>query len=205
MTFILNGVTASPLALHDLLTAVGRFVRPTDEELLTLSGWGTWVHTSEEGDVLGFGRFSNLITDTGDTYYAAQAVVGVAPAGHTAPTLVTGMKLGTGTTAVSKNGAGAALVTYNTALTANKVFDATFPTSASLGGGLGAQVGYQVTWGAGLSTQSGIAEVVIVTDAAVDATSIASATICRALLSPTVNKGPSDTLAVTWTHKFLGA
>ena len=48
----------------------------------------------------------NLITAVGDQLYASRG------AGLTSSAVPTGMKLGTGSTAVAKTGAGAALVTY---------------------------------------------------------------------------------------------
>lgn len=190
--------------LHDRLVVVAGLARPMDHEV-GIRGFGAAVLMSPEGDILQEVPFSNLVTDSGDTYYAAMGIALVSPAAPAQPTKMTGMKLGTGSTAVAKNGAGAALVTYGTGVTANKVFDATFPSSASLGGGLGANASYQTTWTAGQATVTGLAEVVIVNDAATDATSTAANTIARALLSPVVNKGAADTLAVLWTHKFLGA
>ena len=47
----------------------------------------------------------NLVTDIGDDVIATRLFSDAIP-------IVTGMKLGTGTTAAAKNGAGAAMVTY---------------------------------------------------------------------------------------------
>lgn len=146
---------------------------------------------------------NNLITDAGDLYYVARGIAGVSPSVPADATKVTGMKLGTGVTAVAKNGAGAALVTYKTAT--NVVFDATYPQSSNLGAGLGVQAVYRTTFVAGVGTDAALAEVVIVNDAASNATSSAANTISRVLFPSTINKGASDTLAVTWNHKFLGA
>lgn len=148
-------------------------------------------------------EFKNLITDAGDLYQAQKVIVGISPANPTAPTAVTGMKLGTGTTAVSKSGAGAALVTYLTA--SNVTFDATYPQTANLGAGLGVNAVYRCTWAAGVATNSAIAEVVIVNDAATNATTSAANTISRALFGTAINKTATDSLVVTWNHKMLGA
>lgn len=113
----------------------------------------------------------------------------------------TGMKLGTGSTAVAKNGAGAALVTYVAA--SQQVFDSSFPASSSSSG---RRIQYKTTYAAGTATASGLNEVVIVCEGVLtDATSAAGFTISRALLSPVVNKGASDSLAITWNHTLLGA
>jgi hypothetical protein len=136
----------------------------------------------------------NLITAVGDQMYAARgAGIGSPPA---APT---GMKLGTGTTAVAKTGAGAALVTYLAG--SNKAFDATFPTAS------GGVATYKRTYAAGeATTASNITECVLVNETiATDATSAAAATISRVLLASPAPKAAGDTLTVTWTHTLLGS
>lgn len=113
----------------------------------------------------------------------------------------TGMKLGTGSTAVAKNGAGSALVTYQTG--SQQAFDASFPASSSSSG---RRIQYKTTYAAGTATASGLNEVVIVCEGVLtDATTAAGFTVSRALLSPVVNKGASDSLAITWNHTLLGA
>lgn len=144
----------------------------------------------------------NLITDAGDLYYASKAIVGISPANPSAPTAVNGMKLGTGTTAVAKAGAGGALVTYLSG--SNVAFDSTYPQTSNLGAGLGVTGVYRTTWGAGVATNSAITECAIVNDQATNATTSAANTIARIVFTA-VNKGASDTLAITWSHKFLGA
>jgi hypothetical protein len=157
-----------------------------------------------DGRVRQAGRCTNLITDAGDQYNASRVAAAVAPQAPADVTKVIGMKLGTGTTAVAKNGAGAALVTYQTG--SHKAFDATYPNTQSLGAGLGWTITYRCTYGAGVVTVNGLAEVVIIAEATLtDATNAAATTMSRALLSPVVNKGASDTLTITWTWKYLGA
>jgi hypothetical protein len=140
----------------------------------------------------------NLVSDIGDFVYAQRGSGVASPSA--APT---GMKLGTGSTAVAKNGAGAALVTYLT--NSHQGFDSGYPTVASAAGA-GATVSYRVTYAAGKATSAGaITECVIVNDAIADATSTAAATVSRVLLTGIGSKGASDTLTVTWTHKLLGS
>lgn len=146
--------------------------------------------------------FANLITDAGDLYYAQKCIVGIAPASPSAPTAMSGMKLGTGTTAVAKAGAGAALVTYKTG--SNQAFDSSFPSTSNLGSGAGVRDVYKTTWAAGTATDAALTEAVIVNDSATNATSTAANTICRTVFSAQ-NKGASDTLAITWNHLNLGA
>jgi len=142
-------------------------------------------------------EFVNLITQVGDQYYGERAAGIGSP-----PAQVTGMRLGTGTTAVAKTGAGAAIVTYvsGSAL----AIDGGFPTSALSGSSR--RIQWKTSWAAGVATASGIAEAVITNENPLtDVTGTAANTISRALLSPTVNKGASDTLAITWNHDLLGA
>lgn len=139
----------------------------------------------------------NLITQVGDQYYGERAAGIGSP-----PAQVTGMRLGTGSTAVAKTGAGAAIVTYTTG--SQVAIDGGFPTSAL--NGSSRRITWQSTWAAGVATASALAEVVITNETPItNVAGSAANTIARALLSPTVNKGASDTLVVTWAHDLLGA
>lgn len=178
------------------------FERPSTEEIVGLRGYGNW-QLHRDGELVDAGFFSNLITDIGDQYYAERAAGIASP-----PDQVSGMKLGTGSTAPSKTGAGAAIVTYaGTSITAQKAIDGSYPTSSQPGGaGTARRIQWRTTWAAGECTVSGLAEVVIVIENPLaDSAGAASTTISRALLSPTINKGASDTLTVTWNHDLLGA
>lgn len=146
----------------------------------------------EHGDLKARCVARNLVTNVGDQLYASRG------AGLTSSVVPVGMKLGTGSTAVAKSGAGAALVTYLS--NSHQVFDGTFPSTT------GGVTSYKVTYAAGkATTASPITEAVIFTDALADATSTAANTIARVLLPGIGSKGASDTLAVTWTNTILGA
>lgn len=112
------------------------------------------------------------------------------------------MKLGTGSTAVAKTGAGAALVTYLT--NSHQAFDATYPSSAVVSG---RAVTYKVTYAAGKATSAAtaITEVVIYSDVTADATSTAANTYSRAILAGIGSKQSTDTLSITWVVTLLGA
>ena len=69
---------------------------------------------------------------------------------------VSGMRLGTGTTAVSKTGAGAAIVTYVSG--SYHVLDS---VPASTLSGSSRRISYACTWAAGQGTSNGISEVVL--------------------------------------------
>lgn len=134
--------------------------------------------------------FSNLITQIGEQMYGER---GAGIAGAVA--VPTGMQLGTGSTAVAKTGAGAAIVT----LVASSLVAIGTPTSSIPG--TVRRITYATTWAAGTATATGITEVALVNQSTGTQTAApASATISRAILSPTVNKGASDSLTVTWQH-----
>lgn len=168
-----------------------------------LTGWARVRLFAPDGSIKDEQVVRNLITDTGDLYYATRGASAVSPAAPADATKVTGMKLGTGTTAASKNGAGAALVTY--LATSNNAFDATFPVVNNLGAGAGVEIEYKTTWGAGDSTNAAITECVIVNEAiASDTTSTAAETISRITFTA-IDKQANDILVIDWKHKFLGA
>jgi hypothetical protein len=154
----------------------------------------------KDGELLERFEGKNLVTDVGDQLYAERG------SGVGTPDLPTGMKLGTGSTAVAKTGAGAALVTYLSG--SNKAFDGGFPTSTQPGGaGTARVITYKRTYAAGeATTASPITEAAIVTETiSSDTTSTAAETISRILVAGISAKGASDTLTCTWTHSLLGA
>jgi hypothetical protein len=174
------------------------------EDRIGLVGYGIAALYGATGQLKQLEVFSNLITTAGDQYYAKMGIVGVSPAAPTAPTLANGMKLGTGSTAVAKSGAGGALVTYKTG--SNVVFNASYPVAAAVAGtDTGWTATYQSTWAAGVATDAALTEVVIVNDQATNATTTAANTYSRALFASAINKGALDALTVTWAHKFLGS
>lgn len=146
--------------------------------------------------------FTNLITDYGDQYYGERAAnIGTPPA------QVTGMQLGTGTTAVAKTGAGAAMVIVASTNDSNIAIDATWPQSSQPGGaGTARRIQWKTTWPAGTTTLNSLSEVCLHNQTVTDETAVvAGETISRALISPVVNKAAGDTLAITWNHDLLGA
>ena len=149
-----------------------------------------WVLTGPDGKVKGRGTAFNVITQVGDQRLG-EAGAGIAGA----PAAPTGMKLGSGSTAPAKTGAGAALVTY----LANSNQAIGTPTSA-LNGAV-RRITYAATFAAGkATTASAITEAALVNDTiATDATSTAANTLSRVLLTGIGSKGASDTLALTWT------
>ena len=187
--------------MRDALFFAMEKARSLVEEGVGLVGFGVAHLLDGDGKTKELVPFHNLITTAGDQYYSQKAIAAIAPAAPSAPTAAVCMKLGTGTTAAAKSGAGAALVTYTTG--SNAAFDATFPSAAAVGGDGGWNASYKTTWAAGTATNSALTEVVIANDNA-NATSTAANTYSRAVFTA-INKTASDSLAITWTHKFLGA
>lgn len=188
----MNNVDASHLRDH--LVTVGGFTRE-EVERAGIFGHGQAVLYDENMDVKQLVKFFNLITDYGDEYYAKASVGALA--------VPTGMRLGTGATAPSKAGAGAAIVTYVAG--SSLALDGAIANS-DLGAGLGWRLTHVRTYAPGEATATGLNEVVITNETPItDVAGIAGNTLSRALLSPVVNKGAGDTLVVTWHHDFLGA
>lgn len=156
-----------------------------------------WELRDEFGNLKSEGKAKNLITQVGDQMYGERAVGIASP-----PAAPVGMKLGTGSTAVAKTGAGAALVTYLT--NSDQAFDATYPQSSL---STGRVITYKVTYAAGKATSAStaITEAVIYSDTTADATSTAANTVARVLLAGIASKQSTDTLTITWTHTLLGA
>ena len=139
---------------------------------------------------------TNLVTQVGDEYYGERAAGIASP-----PDQVTGMRLGTGTTAVAKTGAGAAIVTYISG--SNQAITGGFPTSALSGSSR--RIQWQGLWAAGDSTNSAITESVITNENPLtDVAGTAANTISRVVFTA-VDKGAPDTLTITWSHDLLGA
>ena len=164
---------------------------PGAEDGTGVEGKVTWELRGPDGQLKRSGTAYNTITQVGDQMYAER---GAGLAG--APAVPTGMKLGAGTTAPAKTGAGAALVTY--LANSHQAFAGT-PGSA-LNGSV-RRITYTATFAAGkATTASAINEAVIVNEALADATSAAAATVSRVLLTGVGSKGAADTLTLTWTH-----
>lgn len=163
-----------------------------------IHGYGTVEVFGPEGDLKQTVEFTNLVTDVGDLYYAMKAIAGVSPAAPAGPTNATGLQIGSGTTAASKAGAGAAMVT----LLAGAALDTGYPQTQNLGAGLGVNGVYKTTFAAGTGT--GTTNEVVLTNGAVGTASVAANTIHRVVLGTGVVKGALDSLAVTLNAKFLG-
>ena len=155
-----------------------------------VEGKVAWELRGPDGEVKRSGTAFNMITQVGDQMYAERG------AGIGTLAAPTGMKLGTGSTAPAKTGAGAALVTYLT--NSHQTFASA--AGSALNGSV-RRITYTATFAAGKATTgSAITEAVIVNEALTDATSAAAATVSRVLLTGVGSKGAADTLTLTWTH-----
>jgi hypothetical protein len=141
----------------------------------------------------------NLITDVGDAYLAQLAYGTKIAAGLNA------MKLGTATTAVTKNGAGSFVAVADYISGSAHATDASSPKV----GAAANVILWQHTWAAGEATNATINRVGLVgCVTSVDDAGEADATRTWAIaLLPDkpINKGASDTLLVTWNVTLLGA
>jgi hypothetical protein len=167
------------------------------EEGISVLGTVTWeMRDSVTGEIKSQGQSKNLVTQVGDQVNGERAA-GIGAAGAAA----TCAKLGTGTTAPSKTGAGAALGTY--IATSSIVHDATYPQSSL--NGSSRRITFKFTFGAGAgTTATAIGEIALCNSANADATTAAANTLARALISPGA-KAAADVLTITWTHDYLGA
>jgi hypothetical protein len=153
---------------------------------------GTWSITAV-GSTTTFSIYVGTALGAGSVFGTAQGLTDAVPFG---------MKLGTGNTAAAKTGAGAAMVTYLSG--SNLAFDATYPLSSL--NGSSRRIQYKTTWAAGVATNAAIAECTLSNEAVnANAASSTAQTIARVVFGSTINKGASDSLAVTWNTDLLGA
>lgn len=182
-------MTLDSSGLADEMTFAVGYNRPTADGA-GLTGHGVAELFGPDGKLKQRVEFTNIVTEIGDQVYGERGSGIGSPAA--APTA---MQLGTGVTAVAKNGAGSWIGT----VVANSHVAIGTPTSALNAGKR--RITYTTTWAAATATSNGISEVVLTNQLAATQTVAPLAnTLARALLSPTVNKGASDSLTITWQH-----
>lgn len=138
----------------------------------------------------------NLVTDYGDEHIGERIYDDTA-------LIVTGMRLGTGVTAASKAGAGAAIVAYITG--SQEALDAV-PIGVDKGAGLGWRTPHICTWIAGDVTNAAIAETVLTDETPItDVGGVVGNTVARFVFAATIDKQAGDSLEVTWNVDILGA
>ena len=135
----------------------------------------------------------NLVTDHGDEHVGERMY-------DDTQDIVTGMRLGTGSTTESKAGAGSFIVTYISG--SNELLDAV-PIGVDVNGW---RVPHICTWVAGDVTNSAIAEVALTDETALtDVQGTAANTVAKFIFGATIDKQAGDSLVVTWNVDFLGA
>jgi hypothetical protein len=135
----------------------------------------------------------NLVTSQGDKFAAA--------AFYTAAYSTWGMKLGTATTTASKSGAGSYIATGDYVSGSAKALDSSTPKA----GASNDIVQFHRTWAAGEGTSSNINRVSICDNTTDAGEADATHTFAIAVFSGAINKGASDTLALTWNITLLGS
>ena len=191
-------MTTSSSGMVDAFACALSMARDLGSSSMGMVGYGVVQRFDGDGRPTLLLPFANLVTDAGDLYYAGKAIAGVAPASAAAPTAVTGMQIGSGVGAPTKAGATSAIVT----LLAGQAFDATFPSLTNLGTTLGVNAVHKTTYAP--ATGTGTVTEATITNGAIGTASVAANTIARVLFGSPVTKASTDTLAVTWNHKFLG-
>ncbi len=175
-------------------TRLGRSRGPDDA--VGFGGWVTARLYGPDGSLKMLDEGQNLVTDYGDDMVATRMF-------DNAINIVTGMRLGTGATAAAKNGAGAAIVTYESG--SQEALDAT-ATEATKGAGAGWRTTFVCTWIAGDVTEVALAEVVLTNETALtDVAGVVGNTVARYVFGATIDKQAGDSLEVTWQVDFLGA
>ncbi len=148
---------------------------------------GTLKH-QEEGE--------NLVTDYGDEHIGERIALD-------SQDIITGMRLGTGATAASKSGAGAAIVTYESG--SQEALDAV-ATGSDKGAGLGWRQTHVCTWIAGDVTEVALAETVLTDENPItDTAGVVGDTVARFVFGATIDKQAGDSLEITWHIDVLGA
>lgn len=173
-------------------------------ETMGLSGKsGAYLLFDKEGQLKQSGRVDNLVVDDGDDYLVDQL------ADTPAITAVDCMVLGTG----GGTGPTKGDTWVNTGFAGNGHdtigeggLDSGFPKVKPSSGNENI-LQFQSTFNAGYATQNGIDEAIISnTDPDGSGGDPGGSTIlARGVLSPTVNKGASDSLVIVWEITFLGA
>lgn len=177
---------------------VPRFEPLSEAEILDAIGVRGFAHgvlRNGDGEIKHEAVYKNLVTAIGNEYYGERAAGIAAP-----PDQVTGGRLGTGTTAPSATGAGAAIVTYKTG--SNVAVSGGYPQSSNPSGGI-RRITWLLSWAAGVATDAALAEAVLTNETPLtNVAGLAANTIARLLLSPLVSKGASDTFDLTWFHEI---
>lgn len=145
-----------------------------------------------DGEIKFEALYENLVLTLGNEYYGERAAGIASPPGQ-----VTGMRLGTGTTASANPSTQQAIQTYTSG--SQVAITGGYPQSQNPSGGI-RRIIWAASWAAGVATatlnEAAITNESPLTNVAGDNTN----TIARVILSPAVAKGASDTFDLTWNH-----
>lgn len=168
---------------------------PRGNDRCLVHGSGVALIFGEDGKFRRKTEFTNKITQNGDQYYAEGGRFAFSSAD------VTGMQLGTGSTAPSKTGGGAAIVTYISGSSIG--FDSTWPKSSLVS--TSRQFQYRTTWATGVATNGAILEAVIHNQSlATNSGAPVGNTIARLKFGASLNKAADEVLVIVWNHVFEG-
>jgi len=135
----------------------------------------------------------NLVTDQGDDFAKS--------AWYTGAYTGWGMKLGTATTAASKNGAGSFVAAGDYISGSAQALDDSTPKE----GASAIILQFRRLWAAGEGTNATINRVGIVNNTSDAGEADATGTFAISVFSGAINKGADDTLTVTWNVTYTGA
>jgi hypothetical protein len=173
--------------------------KETMKETTKLKGVVRYELFDHEGNLKQEGKGCNIVTTQGDDYFVDQ----LSDASGGAVDLIA---LGTGTATVDK-----ADTWVSGPFSANgSAVGTAGGVSAATNSGTPANLQYVGTFAAGYATQTGITRALLTNlDPSADGNGTPNGTttfaVAHGTISPTVNKGASDTLVVTWDISFLGA
>lgn len=163
------------------------------KDRMCLRGEVIAVLRGPDGKVKGRQVTHNLVTDQGDIF-AKSAI-------YTAAYSTWGMKLGTASTAASKNGAGSFIAAGDYVSGSAKALDDSTPKQ-----GASANIcQFRRLWAAGEGTNATINRVAIVDNTTNAGEADATHTFAIAVFTAQIAKGADDTLQVTWNATYLGA
>jgi hypothetical protein len=165
---------------------------------MTADRVGLWGHVVVElrdadGNLKQRDEGWNKVTDQGDIFAAAAI--------YTAAYATWGMKLGTATTAASKNGAGSYIAVADFVAGSAKALDNSTPKV----GAAANVVLFRRLWAAGEGTNATINRVSICDNTTAAGEADATHTFAIYVFGATINKAAADTLTVTWNVTFTGA
>ena len=152
---------------------------------LTMTGKVRLELRGPDGNIKEVRETNNLVVNTGEIY--VRNIWLAHEGGPAAPTAMASMKLGTNNTAPAEG---------DTLLNTYLVDSVRSGASFSVAAGATSRMDYTCDWAAGVGTTlNGIQEVGIFNDTA---NANSGTMLARAIISPLIDKGDSDTVTVTW-------